>query len=325
MISETSLRQARYYPELHPDGRIQTIAANTLAESLVDLRNIRAQHGVAVRLVNVGLEQNATINARMSADDLQATDDVVTSAAAPNIVPMDLGLTAFNRLQFQLHNSSTIAAVANYRTQYGAWIWEPTVMEKMQVDQVLNEEEKALVEKFRLKDKVQRGSPYPLDIERIMRDQYKPWRFKRMRMFSVTHTLTGAANATIFGTQTTLAPDWFVVLAGFWATPGTFDVAGVNENVEIAVRRDDQGVMASFRTAPLAMAEENKLAIWIPATQKIELTVQTNVAIAARTMRALFIHYPLTLVHRIRWGMVSKDEVERRDPGLWDAVKAGLV
>src|SRR3989304_1962339 len=137
-ISEATLRQVKYQPELIPDAWFGNLALNAeFAPPILDLRRLASN---IIALTNIQLTPNANVNLRARYDDVYfeqntaAMLSVIPAAWVPGVLasmlplPGAWSLPAKDRIYF---NFFGLAVVANYTCHYGLWAIKPTVAHKI--------------------------------------------------------------------------------------------------------------------------------------------------------------------------------------------------
>jgi len=323
-ITNANLRQTRYYPEMLPDSRIVTVAANAESSALLDLREF-APLGVVTRLTNLAVKRDAGISLRVSADDLDRSAESQTGAW-PDLVPTSVEYLALSRLRLALNNTSAVT-VTDYLLNYGVWVWKPDIAWKLMFNIRLSLDEQRILDSMRdLPKRVTRGGMLPLDISRIIRDEYKPVIHEDIRSIRVSQSAASEATAPValsITNRSVPVADQFTVLHKIAASPGTFGAG--NQNIQLFIDRDEEAAIANPYTATMALTAGSELKCWIPFRRQMEIRVANDTTVTNHDLRFHFLSFPMTDIHRVRWGLASRDEVQKRDPGLYDAVMAGLL
>jgi hypothetical protein len=110
-------------------------------------------------------------------------------------------------------------------------------------------------------------------------------------------------------------PGEFLVLTGISSAPGN-----AADNVRIRIDRDDNADYLELPTYPMALSRDIKC--FIPALKEFRIKLIAGGAVASHAMRYTIRRFVLTNLLRVRFGLVSKDEV----PGdLWNKVRGGVL
>ncbi len=298
-ITETTIRQAKYFPELLPDARTVSFGAGELSPPLLELRRLQR----FIRLVNLCVERNANVRLRLKWDEKKQE---INTAGLPDRVPDEQAeYLATDYLYFNLYAS---AAVSNYRVSFGLYVTEPTVAEKLAAGKTLSPEERETAERLGLTATVEKGLlPLPRYYA-YLREYCDP----RER---VPYVYSGPAGTTEQVVDILSAePGRFLALEGIAADPGT-----TADNVRIRVDRDNDAGYLEVPAYPLSLDRELKC--FIPALHEIRIKV-VAAGETTTTFRYRVGNYRLTNLLRARFGLLRRDEA----PGdVWDKVKGGVL
>ena len=317
-ISEATLRQVKYQPELIPDAWFGTLALN--AEFAPPILDVRRLAGNIVVLTNIQLTPNANVNLRARYDDVYfeqntaAMLSVIPAAWVPGVLASMLPLPgawylpAKDRIYF---NFFGLAVVANYTCHYGLWAIRPTVAHKVLWGIPLTPEEAATRDELGIFDTVEKGL-LPLPISQQIEREYQV-------MGEETHTRNvniAAANTVYTIEVINPKPNEVLVLTRVAASP-----AAAANNVQFIIDRDNLN-FTSFPTFPLELVGGGEISCFIPATKEIRLTTSAAVAPGAHLFRYTVRRVKLNNILRVRFGLMSQAEA----PGdLWKKVIAGVV
>jgi hypothetical protein len=319
-ISEATLRQVKYPPELIPDAWFGTLALN--AEFAPPILDVRRLAGNLVALTNIQLTPNANVNLRARYDDSGLIEEntaamlsTIPAAWVPAILPSMLPLPgawhlpAKDRIYF---NFFGLGVVANYTSHYGLWAVRPTVAHKILFGMPLTPDEQAIRDELGIADTVEKGL-LPLPLNQQIEREYQV-------MGEETHTRSvniSAAAPTVFTIEViNPKPNEILVLTRVAASP-----AAAANNVQFIIDRDNLN-LTSFPTFPLDLVAGGEISCFIPATKEIRLTASAAVAPGAHLFRYTIRRVKLNNILRIRFGLMSQAEA----PGdLWKKVVAGVV
>ncbi|MBA7592227.1 hypothetical protein ES708_34405 [subsurface metagenome] len=81
----------------------------------------------------------------------------------------------------------------------------------------------------------------------------------------------------------------------------------------------------SLPTFALANGLADEIPMFIPALTDIRLGVESTAGEADYNVRWTYVEYPLTTILRVRFGLVSRDELPDEYKEVYDKVKAGIV
>ena len=303
MITEATIQRARYYPERLPDARVVTVAAGLEASPpLLDLRRFAPKF---LHLRDLAIDQNANVELRIRADDLRYE---FSCAGYPNLTSAAWEAIGTEFLRCVLFGYTGAGSGVAVRTYFGLWVYEATVAHKLKHKKVLNKEEQRIAERLGLKASVEKGVlPYPIDYI-LQREYHVLEEITHTRVLSVSTTPTAVITMSP-------RPDEFLVLTGLASQPGN-----LADNVTITVDRDDNAAYLSMPTYPLSL--DRDLPCFVPALNELKIYVSANTNVASHALRFTVRRCRLTNLLRVRFGLVSRDEV----PGeLWDKVKGGVL
>lgn len=306
MITEARVKAVKYPPERIPDGWLGNVPLTAeVAPAILDLRRFKPFFTI---LTDIQLVANANvlIRLRYGASSVFAEESTAADLSGRR------GAWFLPAKDYLYYNLFGLAAVANYATHFSVWSFLPTVAHKLLYDITLTEEDRALAEKLGIFNSVEKGI-LPLPISLQIEREYPV-------MGEETHSRS--VNIAVAGTVYTIESlyprtDEIIVLTRLASAPGT-----VAQNVQLVVDRDDDAGYASFPTFPLSLIIGGEVQCFVPALREIRLTTSATVAPGAHLFRYTFQRIKLTNLLRVRFGLVTKDEV----PGdLWDKVKGGVL
>lgn len=304
-ISDAIIKTVKYPPELIPDswyGAVPNLAE--IAPAILDLRRFKPY---LVRLTGVQLAANALTLMRARYDGVSLEEN---TQAMINLIPGSWDLPA---LEFLRYNFFGLAGVANYTTHYGVWAQVPTVADKLLHRLSLTPEEQRIADELGIANSVQKGVlPLPIGAQ-ISREYHVLGEETHSRNINVAVAATEYSIEDIYARQ-----NEFLVLTKMAAAPGA-----AADIVEFIVDRDDDAGFAIVRTFPLSLAFGGEINCFVPAMHELRLTANSTVAPGAHNFRFSFQRVRLTNTLRVRFGLVSKDELP--EPSLWDKVKGGIL
>jgi len=309
MITEAMIRAARFPPELIPDSWAGTVPANAeVTPPLLDLKNFRPN---IITLSNIQLLANANAELRARYDGNRVNEN---TAAMLNAQVGAWRLMAKDTLYLNFFGLALIA-IPPYSAHYGLWVIKPTDAHKIAYGITLNKEEMERAQRLGISDSVEKGVlPLPL-------------RLQVEREYLVLEEETHARSVNIAAANTTYTiesiyprTNEIVVLTRIASNPG---LAGPPpQNIHFIVDRDTDAGHADVATFPLSLVPGGEVECFIPALKELKLTCTASVAPGWHLFRYTFQRVKLNNILRVRFGLVSKDEV----PGdVYDKVMAGVL
>jgi hypothetical protein len=313
MITEATVKQVKYPPELIPDSWIGNVPLT--AEVAVPILDLRRFTPYICALTNIQLIANANVQLRARYGDGGSIRIEENTAAMISALVGAWYLPSKDLLYYNLYG---VAAVANYPTHFGLWVKggssvTPTIVDKLFYGIALTNDEKAVYAELGIGNTFEKGL-LPLPISQQVEREYRI-------VGEETHSRSiniAAANTTY--TIDTLYPrktDEFLVLTRIAAAPGT-----VAQDVRLIVGRDRDSGYVNLQALPLSLIAGGEVACFIPAMTEIRLTTTATVAPGAHLFRYTFQRVKLSNILRVRFGLVSKDEVTAE---LWKKVQGGIV
>jgi len=306
MITEATVKNVRFPPELLPDSWFGNILLGAeFAPPVLDLRRFKPY---ILGLANIQVTANVNVELRTRYDDLRVQEN--TGAMISALVGA-WRLTAKDILYYNLFGVAA-APVANYTTHFGIWAYPPTVAHKLLYGITLTREENALAESLGLYNSVEKGV-LPLPISQQIEREYHI-------LGEETHSRSvNIAVANTVYTIETIYPrtNEFLVLTRLAAAPGT-----AAQDIQLLVDRDDDSNYGQLKTFPLSLVAGGEVECFIPAMREIRLTTSATVAPGAHLFRYSFIRCRLTNLLRVRFGLVSEDEVPAE---LFKKVQGGIL
>lgn len=313
MITEATINSVKYPPELLPDAVFNDITASTeVSPPILDLRRIT---GKLLRLSDIAVERNANVELRVKNDDMGLPDSYNVAGGffglASTVSPYanNFQMLARDRLYYNLFNSSA-ALIENFRTSFGVWVDNLRIVDKLKLGIVLDNNERALAEKFGINDTVEKGL-LPLPLEQQVEREY------RSQLISEeTHgrTMNVTATSQVVETMYPRAGQ-FLVLTKLAATAGT-----PTNNIRISISRDnDADYITNLKS--YAVDLERELSCFIPALSELTLNIVAAGAVTVY-IRYTILKVKLSNLLRCRFGLLSKEEA----PGdAYDKVLGGIL
>lgn len=310
MITEATVRFVKYPPELIPDSWLGAVPLN--AEFTPPILDLRRFNPYICTLVGIQLVPNANVTLRARYDDVRVEENsaALLRDSAGNALVGAWRLTARNILYYNLFG---LAAVANYTTHFGVWAFIPTIAHKLLYGISLTPKERAISEELGIANTVEKGL-LPLPINQQIEREYHV-------LAEETHSrsVNIAAPATVYTIEVIYPKpnNEFIVLTKIAAAPGA-----AAQDVRFIIDRDDDTNFAELRAFALSLVEGGEVNCFIPATREIRLTTTATVAPGAHLFRYTFQRIKLSNLLRVRFGLVSEDEVPAE---LWKKVHGGIL
>lgn len=308
-ITDAIVRLVKYPPEKIPDSWFGTVPA--LAEVAPPVLDLRRFTPHIVALSDIQLLINPLVLMRARYDGVRVEEDtsaMLRDNAANNLV----GAWNLTAKEFLYYNFFGLAAVTPYSTHYGVWATIPTVADKLLYGITLSRGEVELAERLGITNSVEKGVlPVPRDVQ-ISREYLVLGEETHSRSVNIAAANTTFAIENIYARE-----NEFIVLTRIAAAPGT-----VAQDIRFIVDRDDDHNYADVKTFPLSLIPGGEISCFIPAMEEIRLSTIATVAPAAHLFRYTYRRIKLTNLLRVRFGLVSRDEV----PGdTYDKVRAGVL
>ncbi len=309
MITDATVRLIKFPPEKIPDSWFGNVPA--LAEVATPILELRRFTPYVLTLADIQLPPNANVIMRAKYNGVRVEENTA-ALLVDNAANALVGAWSLTAKEFLYYNLLGIAGAAAYYTHFGVWGIIPTVADKLVYDIALSNEEKELAERLGIANSVEKGVlPLPRDVQ-IAREYFV--------LGEETHSrsITIAAPATSYTLENIYAREnEFIVLTRIAAAPGT-----TAQDIRFIVDRDDDHNYANVKTFPLSLIPGGEVRCFIPAMEEIRLTTTATAAPGAHLFRYTYLRCRLTNLLRVRFGLVSRDEV----PGdTYDKVKAGVL
>lgn len=312
MITDAIVRLVKYPPEKIPDSWFGTVPA--LAEVALPILELRRFTPYIITLSDIQLDVDAPLNrvlmrARYDGVRLEENTAAMFLDNAGNALVGAWNLPAKEFLYFNLFG---LAAVTPYSTHFGVWAIIPTVADKLLYGISLSNEERELAERLGITNSVEKGVlPLPRDVQ-IGREYYVLGEETHSRSITIAAANTSYALENIYARE-----NEFLVLTRIAAAPGT-----PAQDIRFIVDRDDDHNYANVKTNPLSLIPGGEVSCFIPAMEEIRLSTISSGAPGAHLFRYTVQRVKLSNLLRVRFGLVSRDEV----PGeLYDKILAGVL
>ena len=308
MITEASIKRTLYPPECIPDSWFGNVPAFIeVTPPVLDLRRFSPYISILTNIQTTQPAGYARVRLRARYDDAKIEENVA------GFLPALVGawrLPAKDILYFNFLNTG--ALVANYTTHFGVWAFPPTIAHKLLYNITLTNSEKAICDELGITNTVEKGL-LPLPISSQIEREYHI-------LGEETHSRS--IDIAVAGTVYTIdsiypRKDEFLVVTKLAAAPGT-----TAQDIRLIIDRDDNTGYAELKTYALSLAAGGEAECFMPALKEIRLTTRATVAPGPHLFRYTFQRIKLTNLLRVRFGLISKDEVPK---DLWDKVMAGVL
>ncbi|GAH66464.1 unnamed protein product, partial [marine sediment metagenome] len=209
-------------------------------------------------------------------------------------------MLARDRLYYNLFNSGALKE--DFRTSFGVWVDNLRIVDKLKLGIALDNNERALAEKFGIDATVEKGL-LPLPLEQQIEREY------RSQLISEeTHGRTMSVTATSQVVETMYPRDGqFLVLTKIAATPGVTVDDHPGDNIRISISRDnDRDHITNLKT--YAVGLERELNCFIPAMSELTLNIVAAGAVSPVYIRYTIWKVKLSNLLRCRFGLMSRDE-----------------
>lgn len=309
------LRKVKYFPELLPESRFDTVPVAG-DNTLTDLRRFDP---LLLTLDHVSIDQSDNVLLRIRAD---AVDENLNTASLPLRRPVPVHVNAKDFLSLTLRDVTGVGA-NNFRSSYGFWVRKPTIAEKLRHGFSLTGEEEEIARALGIRESVEKGVlplPVPYQIDR----EYAA-HIKDIRVFtrpSVALYVPVAPDYTVLAQMFTL-PGEILVLRSIAGEPGT-----AAENVSIIVDRDEDADYLTLKPYGFPIpgygssSVDWEMPMFIPALKELRIKVQAAARMFDYHIRVTIWRVALTNTMRVRFGLAAKGEVP---DSLWQKVAAGVL
>lgn len=310
MISNSILRMVKYPPELIPDSWFGNVPLSS--EVVTPILDIKRFSPYLAILANIELTANASVVVRARYDKTRVEEN--TAAWLSGLVNA-WRLPAKDILYYNFFGAAG-APVANYTTHFGLWVFKPTVAHKLLYGIKLSPDEQAISDELDIRNTFEKGL-LPLPISQQIEREYRV-------IGEETHgrSINIAAAGTVYTIEvlTPRSPDEILVLTRIAAAPGT-----AAQDVRIIIDRDDDPNIAELRSFALTLAAGGEVRCFIPAIREIRLTTSATVAPGAHLFRYTFKRVKLSNILRVRFGLISEDELPAKAKDMWKKVLGGIL
>ncbi|MBA7662345.1 hypothetical protein ES703_70373 [subsurface metagenome] len=319
MITDAIVRRVKYPPELIPDSWFGAVPLNS--ESTPPILDLRRFGPYITILTNIQLAPNANVVLRAKYGDdgkIRIEENTAAMLSYLDGTPATVGLPGAWRLPSKnllYYNLFGVvgAPVANYPTQFGLWVFTPTIAHKLVYNINLTPDERSILEELGITNTVEKGLlPLPID-EQIGREYYVLGEETHSRSINIAAAGTTYTIEVIYPES----DDEFIVLTRIAMAPGT-----AAQDVRFIVDRDDDTNFAQLMAFASRMVAGGEISCFIPATREIRLTTTSTVAPGAHLFRYTYQRIKLSNLLRVRFGLVSRDEVPA---DLWKKVQGGIL
>ena len=311
----SQLEAVRYPPELIPGADVFDLVINNRQE-IINIPRIPAN--MVTRLQGIAADQNQAAQLRIKADLQEKQIDVRgLFDMSHRDVPSYFDLISAKSLRFHLY---AIAGLTDYTLWYGVWGWKQTVADKLLLGLPLTPDEALLDNTYGIRKTVERGT-LPPKLPRTFLYEYYP-------LYEWTETsrqTIPAAGRIELATIRPSHPDRFVALTRISAEKPALAA----NNTRITIWRDSDGTEAapliSLPTYVLEDGKADEIPMFIPGLKNINLAVESTAGEADYLVRWTYVEYPLTTILRVRFGLVTRDELPADYKEVYDKVKGGIV
>ena len=308
------LESIRYPPELIPGADVVSPLANAQAE-IINIPRIPGNMIAKLHGIAADHDQAAQVRVMVDTHEKQLDARPLYDMSLRE-KPSYFNLISTRSLRYYVY---AIADLTDFTTWYGVWGWKQTVADKLLLGLPLTPDERELNERLGISKTVERGT-LPPKLDRTLLYEYYPiyeWTDTKRE----TVPVTGLDLAAIRPSKT----GRFVALTCVSADQPA-DSAG---NTRITICRDNDGTQSSpFLSLPtyaIADGLSDEIPMFVPALTDIRLRVETDVVRADYNVRWTYVEYPLTTILRVRFGLVTRDELPEDYKTVYDRVKAGIV
>ena len=311
MITEATIRNIRYFPELLPDSAVPTIAAGSEASpTILDLRKVSP---LLVRLSEVAVDRDNEVEMRFRVD--AATLNPLAGSMFDGL-KNNFSLLAKEKIYYNLYNKGA-GAKTNYKTFFSLWVIKPTIAHKLRYGIRLTAEEAKLATDLGIIDTVQKGLlPLPLSVQIDREHQVLQ---EETHGFRVTVPTAGVNVATLAPTN-----GQFLVLTGLSASPGS----AAADNIRIAIDRDYVSDYVEFPTWALgttsAVALGKEIGCFIPALSELRIKLKATTS-RDINIRFTVLKCALTNLFKAKWGLITREELPDKQKEAYDKIIAGVL
>jgi len=315
MITDAMVRAVKYPPELIPDSWFGNVPLNSeVVTPILDIKRFAPYIPV---LSNIQLTANAAVVLRARYDSMRIEEN---TAAMISALVGAWNLPAKDQLYFNFFGTVG-APVANYTAHFGLWVKggssvTPSIADKLLYGLKLTPNEEAICEELDIRSTFEKGL-LPLPISQQIEREYRV-------IGEETHSrsITIALANTVY-TIEVLHPvntDEILVLTKIAMAPGA-----AAQDVRFIIDRDEDTNFAQLRAFALSLVAGGEVSCFIPVTKELRLTTTATVAPGAHLFRYTFQRIKLSNILRVRFGLMTEDELPAKAKDLWKKVLAGIV
>ncbi len=310
MITEAIIGKVKYFPEQLPDAAVIDIAAG--AEATPIILDVRGLPGLLLRLSEIAVDRDDEVEMRFKLGGkpyLTTLTGSMFDGLANNFSLLEQGI------YYNLYNKGAGGKTA-YKTFFSLWVIKPTIAHKLRYGIPLTPEEKKLSSDLNIANEVEKGMlPLPLDFQ--IQREYQISN-KETHGFQVTVPTTGVSVETI-----TPGKNEFVGLTKLSADPG--DLAG--DNIRVAIDRDYIPDYVEFPTWALGTTAGTTLgkeiSCFIPALNELRIKLKATTS-KVINIRFTVLRCVLTNMFRVKWGLVTREELPDKQKEAYDKIIAGV-
>jgi len=302
MINKANLEATRFWPELLPSAEYVSPSAGTEA-NIINLTP-PLPGNLLVRLSNIGAVRSADAELRFKAD---AETFEVPCAALKNLSePNPYGLLAQSSCRLAVYAN---ADLSNYQVWHNLLVFKATIAHKLVLGIPLTREERSINEELGVSKTVERGT-LPIKFDRTLLYEYYPI-YREVRTMRKDLPTEGIDVATIRPP----GRNQFVALESISCERPP----DAGYGTKLHITRDDDEDYIILNNWALDL--DYDVPCFIPALRELYLSLESNTAISNYRVRYRYSVMPLTNILRVRWGLVSKEEM----PELYKKVVSGVV
>lgn len=307
MITEATVKFVKFPPECIPGSWFGDVPLDAeVATPVLDLRRFKPYVLILTNIQTTQPADYANVLLRARYDDARVEENV--AALLPSLV----GAWRLLAKDYLFLNFFGQALVADYTTHFGLWAFPPTVAHKLLYDITLTNAEKAICEELGIRNTVEKGLlPLPI-ASQIEREYHIVGEETHSRSVDIAKPNTVYTLESIYPKA-----NEFIVLTKLAAAPGE-----TAQDIRFTIDRDDDTGYAELKTYALSLGAGGEVSCFIPAMREIRLTTTATVAPDTHLFRYTFQRIKLTNLLRVRFGLVSEDEVPKE---LFSKVLGGIL
>lgn len=318
-ISEATIRQVKYPPELLPDAWFGTVPAGAeFAPPILDLKRFPPYIVMLTNIQLTGGVLGIPVNLRARYDSVRVEYNaaaMLTYLDGATLVRALVGAWQLPAKDILYFNFFGIAGGA-YTTHFGVWAYPPTVADKLFWGTKLNAKEQAINQELGISNTVEKGL-LPMPISSLIEREYRV-------VGEETHTVsvTIAAPNIVYPIEIIYTkPNEFLVLTRVAASPGA-----IGNNVQFIVDRDNDANYLQFPTFPLSLVAGGEISCFIPALTQLRLTTSAAGIAGPHLFRYTIQRVKLNNILRVRFGLITEaDATSEPLKELYKKVMGGIV